>query len=315
MLRDDASSFLPSWLVLHLMATAAYGRRRRQQLLESLQVFTSHAADAGIDFLLLKGMQFSERFYASNDDRWSRDLDVLIHAADQARAARLLAALGYRAEKQAWLPQGWRNRLAHARNWQKGDISIDLHHDFRVGPAYQLDVNRIFAASQSQVITGIELSVPCDEDCLLLLFVSFLSDIEQGRVRAKNLVDFYMLFSNSNGKLEWREFLQTHVDQGLRLLVDQVVMLLQVSLPRSCPFPGMVASMEQQDAARSLPGAREVSALLSAPRYSLANRRWFLRHHQGSTMGYLAWWLIGGVFRSGSVLALVRALMRGKSTP
>lgn len=306
--RDRASGCLPSWFVLHLLATVSWGRLRRKELEQSLARFSAGAEKGGVKFLLLKGMQFGQRFYPSADDRWSRDLDVLVHANDQVRVARVLKELGYHAEKQAWLTRGIRNRLAHARNWQKDQVSIDLHHDFRVGPAYRMDVERVFHDAQAQRIAGIEVLAPCDEDCLLLFLVSMLSDIEQGRVRGKTLVDFHTLLTYFDGRLDWRAFLEDRVGRDLSVLINQAVMLFMASLPRSCQFPAVLDAIKAQMGGVTFPDPRQAVSLLSAPQYSLANRRWYLRHYQGGKVHYLAWWLIGGIFRSGSVMALVRAL-------
>jgi len=306
--RDSASGCLPSWFVLHLLATVSYGRLRRKDLEQSLVSFSAEAEKSGVKFLLLKGVQFGQRFYPSADDRWSRDLDVLVQVDDQVRVAKVLKELGYHAEKQAWLSRGIRNRLAHARNWQKEQVSIDLHHDFRVGPAYRVDVEKVFRAAQAQRIAGIDVLAPCDEDCLLLFLVSMLSDIEQGRVRGKTLVDFHTLLTYFEGRLDWSAFLEDRVGRELSALINQAVMLFLASLPRSCQFPAVLDAIKAQTGDVTFPDPLQALSLLSAPQYSLANRRWYLRHYQGGKVRYLAWWLIGGIFRSGSVLALVRAL-------
>ncbi len=306
--RDGASAVLPSWLLLHLMGSAAYGVARRKEQSAALEEISRAARLAGLSFLLLKGLHFAERFYGDADARWIRDLDVMVKSADLDRFCIMLRDLGYELQNLEWLPGVVRCRLNHASNWQRDDLALDLHHNFRVRPGYQIDDNMVFDASKEQLVTGVPVAVPADDDCLMLLIISIASDLEQGRFRCKSLVDLWVMLGKCDINYDWEAFLTKRQDEGTRALTVIVLQLLTVALPRSGQFPALIQMIQGHIKPGSEESQANALALFSAAQYSLANRLWFLRHYEGSRLAYLNWWLLGGLFRPGSVLALGRSL-------
>ena len=307
--RDQATVHLPSWLLLHLMGTGAYGIRRQQDLCAALAEITDAARSRHLSFLLLKGLYFAERYYGSINARWTRDLDVLVNGDELNEFAALIESLGYRKRNKVWLPERIHTRLVHAYDWQRGNISVDVHQNFRVRPGYRIDPHRVFNDSQQYRICGINVLVPSDEDNLLLLFISIASDVEQGRIRAKSIIDFWALVSRLDANLCWETWLAKRKDEGLYELVRAAALLLMVTLPHAGRFAGLVSAIGKSDGSHPTLDFQAVMALISAPQYSLANRRWFLRHHKANILAYLNWWLIGGIFRPGSIMALWRAML------
>ncbi len=307
--RDDATAHLPSWLLLHLMGTAAYGTRRQLDLCAALAEITDAARSRQLAFLLLKGLHFAERYYGSTNARWTRDLDVLVKGDDLNECANMLESLGYRNKSKVWLPEGIHRCLVHAYDWQRGDISIDVHQNFRVRPGYQIDAHRIFSECEQYKISGIDVLVPSDEDNFLLLLISIASDVEQGKIRAKSLIDFWVLLSRLDATFCWETWMAKRKDEGLHELVFATALLLLVALPQAGRFTGLAGIIEDSVGTHFALDPQEAIALISAPQYSLANRRWFLRHYKGKILTYLNWWLIGGIFRPGSIMALWRAML------
>jgi len=307
--RDHATGHLPSWLLLHLMGTAAYGMRRHQDLCAALAEITDAARSRHLSFLLLKGLYFAGRYYGSIDARWTRDLDVLVNADELNEFAELMGSLGYRKRNTFWMPEGIHMRLVHADDWKRGNISVDVHQNLRVRPGYRIDPHRIFDDCQPYTICGIDVSVPSDEDNLLLLFISIASDLEQGRIRAKSIIDFWVLVSRLDANFCWEPWLAKRKDEGLYELVLASALLLMVILPHAGNFAGLVSAIGKPDGSHPALNFQAAMALISAPQYTLANRRWFLRHYKANTLAYLIWWLIGGIFRPGSIMALWRAML------
>ena len=306
--HSDTSAKLPSWLLIQLLATTKWGVLRKRELLVALNEFTHAAEVAELDFLLLKGFHVANRFYDDPQARWFRDLDVLVQVGDQARATRLLTDLSFQSEQVVRLPEWVQNQLAHAQSWQKGDLAIDLHHQYRAWPDGDVDTALIFAHSRKQTVGGLTLSVPADEDSLLMLLMSLVGDIAQARVSARNLVDFWAMLTHLDHRVDWDWFFNEKLDERNVHLVVQSALLIMACLPQSVRFPGLQESL-QKLCPDSKPTRQEALGLFSAPQFSLPNRFWFLRHYNGNTLVYLNWWLVGGLFRSGSVVALLRALL------
>ncbi|MFT6287601.1 MAG: hypothetical protein ACJA09_002355 [Alcanivorax sp.] len=314
--RDGTASVFPSWLTLYFLGTRNWGNSRRQDLGAALAEFAAAADNAKLHIVLLKGFYVGQQFYSTPQARWLRDLDILVHHTEQEATSHLLTTLGYEPERRSRLPLKIKNRLAHALGWYRDNASIDLHHQFRSWPGAGVDVERIIKESSRQTVAGASINVPTDEDCLLMLLMSLAGDIAQGRVSVKNLVDLWAMQSKLDGTIDWDTFFHGRVNDRNAPLITRALSLAVMTLPRSMSFPHLRQALKARRAERSSESPQQALALLSAPQYSLANRIWFLRYYRGSVFKYLCWWLLGGLFRSGSISALIRSMLptwdRGK---
>jgi hypothetical protein len=222
----------------------------------------------------------------------------------------MLRNLSYEPQDLEWLPAGIRRRLSHASNWQRSYLGLDLHHDLRVRPGYRIDTGRLFSQAQWQEIAGVRVKAPTDEDSLLLLIISIASDIEQGRLHGKSLLDLWVILDQLDDQLDWDIFLAQRRREGLEKLTIEVLRIFTVCLPRAGQFSGVLKLIRENSKSPAEHCIDDALGLFSAAQYSLANRFWFLRHYEGQKLAYLNWWLIGGVFRPGSIAALIRALSR-----
>lgn len=302
MQRDDAGAQLPSWFLLHLLAAHKWGEQRRSDLIAALVEFKQHAQVAGLDFMLLKGLDFSQRFYGDLNARQVRDIDVLVSPGSDQAFVNLLTQLGYEIEGapaiSRWIPSSLKHRLEHAQTWQRGHISIDLHHSPRVRPAYRIVPEKLFSRAINTAICNEHYQVPADADALTMLVLSLGTDIEQGLVKARSLVDIETAFESMAADFDWSAWLAQLKELGLLALSVAVLGLVRGALPGQRAWPGWLKKAHCPIMAEQ---SETSVTLLSALPYKLSNRRWFLRHHSGSTPMYLAWWLMGGFFREGSL--------------
>ena len=149
---------------------------------------------------------------------------------------------------------------------------------------------------------------------MLLILLSLASDIEQGRVSAKQVLDFCQATSVLDETLDWPAWLENREQEGTAQVLCAAASLVLLAMPCSVRCPRFVEALEVHDPGHrkaSLMTSDEAFALLAAPPHSFANRRWLMTHYSGSLTGYLAWWLLGGFLRPGSVGALI-SHMRGR---
>lgn len=103
-------------------------RARTERLLEEGATILRVFAAQGIQALPLKGIVLADRYYPDPLTRAMRDIDLLIHKADETKATTALSKLGYRAfgrqSKSTLLVQG--EKLAES--WSPDHLRpVDLH--------------------------------------------------------------------------------------------------------------------------------------------------------------------------------------------
>jgi len=106
---------------------------------------------AGIRSILLKGAAIAARLYDEPNERPYCDFDLLVEPARYTDAGEIARGLGYRHEL-AGAPT--HERAAHADAWQRGPVTLDLHHRvywFRGDPDAMWDA---FAAGAREIRVG-----------------------------------------------------------------------------------------------------------------------------------------------------------------
>ena len=134
LLAHGLTGFWWQALVAHGLAAglppARVQRFKAQQQADAAQyLLQSHALrrigeafdQAGIDHAVLKGCAVRELLHDPPHQRSATDIDILVRPAQRARAADVLAGLGYRC-----IDEG---ASAHEATWRRGRLDIDLHWD------------------------------------------------------------------------------------------------------------------------------------------------------------------------------------------
>lgn len=316
--RDQASANLPAWMVLHLLGANAWGKARRADLGAALGEFARVAEQAECPWLLLKGLHYSARFYDDPDARQTRDLDLLAAPESQAEITNVLAQLGYRCSGKTGIPSlvppAMQRQLEHATTWQRGEISIDLHHAPRVRPGWQLDSAALFAGATTTSINGLLVCVPGDRDALAMLALMLTTDIEQGLVCARSLLDLQVALESLAAEFDWQAWREHCRAYGVLNEVQAALGVLGAALPGSTAASQWPDRLADAGWAYTDCSPDEALKLLCGLPYNLHNRRWFMRQYSGPLHQYLAWWLLGGFFREGSAGRLLSALRPGSAT-
>ncbi len=126
----------PVAAVLEKRSALARAEERRSQLFrEAAQRLRSHLS--GVDFVFLKGADYSSRLYLRPEMRPMRDLDILVPAASIDAVSALLTSAGvareFPAGPVAYLPSHYE------RVFRLGSIGLDVHQAFL--PPWRLRVD------------------------------------------------------------------------------------------------------------------------------------------------------------------------------
>jgi len=108
--------------------------------------------DGGVRPLLLKGPAVARWLYAPGERRYV-DCDLLVPARERAGAERVLRRLGFR-------PRPWRAWLRAAREWQRGEATVDLHTAvFGVGVTSERAWDVLSRETETMAVGGVDVEV------------------------------------------------------------------------------------------------------------------------------------------------------------
>lgn len=158
--RDELEDF-QRW---HLMRTLEIA----QELSRAAQALRDH----GIPFALFKGAALSIQLYGRLAAREYNDLDLIVPAADVARAEELLSARGYRpafADRHfRRFFQGHQGQTAFRR--EGGTVDLDLHWTFSGSfLPFPLRDREIWDRLTSVAVAGVDVPTLAPADTVLLL--------------------------------------------------------------------------------------------------------------------------------------------------
>jgi len=114
-----------------LRASVARSVRRNLWLSSKLILVSKALTEAGISFLVLKGLPLAMQAYGNLGMRLGRDIDVLIAPEDYQATVDLLRQLGFLpAERGFPFPDNLRFGYASGEVWHLDDVLLDLHWRF-----------------------------------------------------------------------------------------------------------------------------------------------------------------------------------------
>jgi hypothetical protein len=289
--RDQASSSIPAWLLMQLIAAIQSGQERHLMLVSALREIVEQMALHQTSLVLLKGFHFSQALYGNLNARRVRDLDLLVSPADQSRISELLLELGYRDKRI--LPPHLHRRLVHATSWQRAGLELDLHHTLRVRPGYKISIDGLVSRAVNININELQIKVLAEADCLLLLLLSLSGDVERGVVRLKSLVDIWAYLSLHEADTDWRGFFNDRESEGVRGLTMAALRLFMVCLPSASARFSRLGAFLDNDHGKLKQGCS--ADLLSAT--STARRHWYVTHSSANSLIYMGWWVSSAPLR------------------
>lgn len=247
--------------------------------------------EAGIDFLLLKGLYLSERFYGDLGRRFTWDLDLLVQPRDVRAALTTLHQLGFSNPPFTSGLAPVARHVTHAFECLRSDgSSVDLHWALRVLPGLRVDYDSVWSAARLHAFGEIDCRVPSDEHSLLLLLLGIAADLDRSLCRMRSLWDVYMLLHGLPG-FDWDGFLARRVPEGSIGLVANTLSLVLHHLDGQADFPSLTPALAAYRQHITVVDAQQVSRMLALPPHSLANHLAFARWQPLPRWRYAAWWI------------------------
>ncbi|MBE7472442.1 MAG: nucleotidyltransferase family protein [Anaerolineales bacterium] len=197
-----------SWLDEQYQLNSQRLTRMQTELQEILALFNRRH----IPLLPLKGSILAPLYYPDPGLRPMADLDVLIHPADFAASARLLAELGYRQETVHWKHTEFckpDNRQVvstsgeHPDNPRKLELHLRCRETFG-GPTVEL-TGLMWANAAPGTLLGQPALLPRPEALWLHLLVHATYHIWQGKGRLIHLYDLALLVPHLDDPWPWLE--------------------------------------------------------------------------------------------------------------
>lgn len=274
-----------------LRAQWAAQQERDRQLLAELQAIHVAFEAAGIEFVLLKGLDFGERFYGVGGRRFTWDLDLLVRPADVATALREIDRLGFRKPRFTLGLERIAPFAAHALECNRPDgLSVDLHWTLRRLPGLRLDAERPWRDGLRRRLGEVECRVLADDDALLLLLLGIAADVDRSLCRVRSLWDASMLL-RARPDLDWESFFAARAaDRSLGLVANALALVVH-GLREEDEFPRLTSALATLPrGVLTLHGAADAAAILERAPHSLANHAAFSRWQPLSLPAYGAWW-------------------------
>lgn len=279
-------------------AYCARQRARQESLHADLVRVADAFAAAGIDFVLLKGLYFAERYYGGLWNRFSWDLDLLVRREDARSADRVLRANGFFRRSAVLLGATVAARFVHAFDYgtRRPGPALDLHWGFSTHPSFRIDYDAVWAERSTYALLGREYSVLSPEHEVVSNALSSFRDIQRGAIRLRAFVDLYRVLEAADATIDWARMLERVERERVGAITANVVALLLELFDcreRFSGAAGFVASASRL----VVPVDGGVAALFEPAPGALANRAWTAEQYACARRTVAAWWLVSLPFR------------------
>lgn len=265
-------------------------QRRNTQLLDSLATIDSAFSNAGIDYLLLKGLPMAARFHGGMDHRFTWDLDLLVHESDFAQGLKALAGIGVHAPSFTTPLHRVARRVAHAMDCRRTDgLSVDLHWAFRRLPGLRFPADDVFHGQRLQELGERRYPVPSDEHVLVQVLLGIAADIDRSLCRTRSLWDAYLLL-RTRPACDWPAFLrQRHTEGCLGLVVNAIALVIH-RMDAADDFKDLLQAIGRSEQSLPVLQSERAVAILARPAHSLRNHVEFASWQSQPQWRYWTWW-------------------------
>jgi len=307
-LRDNGRlSLLPEGPAEQLRSCHTIRKKNGDRLIGELLELQAHLEDGGVEAIFFKGPLLSLRYYGSENRRRFWDLDLLLRdRRDLAQCDHILVQLGFR--RRSKTPFGDRVAMwfVHAFDYVRRDepvpTIVDLHWTLSNHFTFRLDDSRLWTTTESCVLRGRSLRTLSAEYELVQLMLAVLRDTERGRLRAKLLIDLFMVLRSVDEKMDWPRFFSARRAEGLKNISKEVLDLTLDMLDCRDDLPGLARSLEDLPG-RTRQGLEHGLRLIEGSQRVLRNKLWAFRLYRGGVVPALVWWAVSlpvkmAVFRS-----------------
>ena len=250
-------------------------------------------------FMLLKGMNWSEKFYGGPNRRNSWDIDILVPPLDVRRAERVIMDAGYRRKSPVLLSAKLTRQFTHAFDFTNGNVTIDLHWCLSNHPAFRIDYDLVWRERNEFQLGEASYNVLPDQYELVFALISILRDIERGALRMKAFVDLYAILGVLHAETDWDVFFRARQQERLATICANVLWCFLEVFDCGSDFPALSSTIEGRQDVVHVQGQGQAQAfeLLRPSRFGLVNKRWASGLYDTSVAAYYAWWGVSLPFR------------------
>jgi hypothetical protein len=290
------------FLVERLVPIGAYAaeqRARQETLASELRSLADTLESAGVDFVLLKGLYFADRYYGGVENRFSWDLDVLVRRDAAAAVDRLLRRSGYFRRSAVVVSRALTARFTHALDYgnERPRFSVDLHWMLSTHPSFRVDYDALWASCESYDLLGRRFRVLSHEYEVVSNALSTFRDIQRGAIRLRAFVDLYRVLEAADAGLDWERFLARRRDERIAGVVANVLAVLFELFDCADRFPGAAAMVAAAGDMLVAPPGEGACALFDPGAGALPNRSWTASIYACPRAEVAAWWLVSLPFR------------------
>lgn len=270
---------------------------RRRALDKLLADCCSIFRESDVEFLVLKGAHFAERFYAAPLVRQFDDVDILVKPEQFKIVLNALRTREFKQVDRRPILESVIRRFEHAVEFKRGDTKLDLHWQLRNRPSYRLDMDRIWQQSQHLRLGTETFAVLSDEYAVTMSILEAAGSIEQGSLRLKVLIDLFKMLETLSSEMNWEAFLQMRERENILAISVNVLHLLIRLFECEARHFELSAALAPYRHLLVIHERDELCDLVRAPKSDTKNRTWFLRCYSGNSGIYVGWMAISFLFR------------------
>lgn len=225
--RGIEKEFPPEFLA-SLKAAYHSNLRRNLLLMTELKRTLASFHEAGIPFMVIKGIALAEHIYPSLAMRSMSDADILVKKEDVPRADRILSSLGYqprdsRPDRALHHPAGYLASLEYHRE-DNASLPVHLHWHLvntsvpATAFAGRVDLNRIWECAVRTRVADVDSLSPCPEHLIIYLCEHALR-IGHSFDRLILICDIDQAVKTYGPKIDWEKIIRDAKSFGLSRFV------------------------------------------------------------------------------------------------
>jgi hypothetical protein len=202
-----------------------------------------------------------------------------------------LRQFGYR-RKSSLLP-GYKLSMhfAHDFEYEREWRRLDLHWRLAAHYSFRVDEERMWSSRETLLLRDRPFTVLSAEYVLVLLLLALFNDGQRGKLRAKGMIDTYMVLASVHEKLDWAGFFARREEERILKISCTMLNLVLHAFDSRTEFPELTNRLDAQ-AEQIGPSDREHALwLLERSHGSLDNKFWTFRLYDSSLWKVLLWYV------------------------
>lgn len=294
--RHGHLNLLPADLAEEMRICHAIRTDNGNRLISELLSLHAELEAAGIEGIFFKGPVLSKLYYCGDNIRRFWDLDLLLRdRRDLRRVHALLTRRGFARRSKTPLGDRTAAFFSHAYDYVRPDepapTIIDVHWTLSTHFSFRIDEARLWGSTVCCDLRGENLRALSVEYDLVQLMLAVLRDTERGRLRAKLLVDLYVVAISIDPTINWAEFFAVRGSERLERIAQEVFGLMLDLLDCREDLPRLTVYLDTEtDAPRR--DLDQAHALIVGSSRVLRNKLWAFRLYRGGILPSLAWWAV-----------------------